>query len=324
MFSKELEEVVGAAFRSARELRHETAGVEDLLLALLGAKDVQEAIEACDGDIALLKNELIRHVTENAKILEPADETDTEVTLTFQRVLQRAVYHTQSTGEAEVTPVRVLVALFGEKDSHAVTLLNNQDIARLDIVNLVSHGIGRNSKPTSVEIVESISRSVPLGSARPQPKLHVFISYSHKDQGCHDRLRVHLKPLERTSQLDCWSDTRIQAGDRWRSEIEQQIDHAAVAVLLVSADFLASDFIVNQELQPLLIKAEAKGTRIIPVVLKHCGFARDPALSNFQCINDPKTPLMSLAEIDQERVYDHIASEIHKELEALERAGSEA
>lgn len=324
MFSTELEEVVAAAFRNARELRHESAGVEDLLLALLDAEDVREAIVACDGDVALLKNELIRHITENAKILEPTDEAETQVTLGFQRVLQRAVYHAQSTGSNQVTPVRVLVAIFGEKDSQAVYFLNQQDISRLDIVNYVSHGTSRNSKPSSVEIVESISRSAPLGSARPQPKLHVFISYSHSDQSCHDRLRVHLKPLERTSQLDCWSDTRIQAGDRWRNEIAQQIERAAVAVLLVSADFLASDFIVNQELQPLLIKAEAKGTRIIPVVLKHCGFVRDPALSNFQCINDPKTPLMSLAEIDQERVYDHIAAEIHRELQALGRAASEA
>ncbi|HZF96755.1 MAG TPA: TIR domain-containing protein [Pseudoxanthomonas sp.] len=302
MFSAELEEVVSAAFRNARELRHEIAGVEDLLLALLGAEDVREAIVACNGDVALLKNELIRYITENAKILEPADERETEVTLGFQRVLQRAVYHAQSTGKDKVTPLGALVAIFGEKDSHAVYFLNQQDITRLDIVNYVSHGISRNPKPSSVEIVESISKSAPLGAIRSKPKLHVFISYSHKDRSCHDRLRVHLKPLERTSQLDCWSDTRIQAGDRWRNEIAQQVGRAAVAVLLVSADFLASDFIVNQELQPLLIKAESNGTRIIPVVLKHCGFARDSALSNFQCINDPKTPLMSLPEIDQERV----------------------
>jgi hypothetical protein len=133
-----------------------------------------------------------------------------------------------------------------------------------------------------------------------------------------DRLLVHLRPLERHSKIECWSDKRIRPGDKWRQEIRENIENAAVAVLLVSADFLASEFIVNHELPPLLIKAEASGTRIIPVIVKPCGFVRDESLQNFQCVNDPKQPLLGLSEIEQEHVYDRIAAEIHNELKQRE------
>lgn len=107
-------------------------------------------------------------------------------------------------------------------------------------------------------------------------------------------------------------------GDKWRKEIAENIGNAAVAVLLVSADFLASEFIANHEIPPLLIKAEAAGTRIIPVIVKPCGFARDDSLQSFQCINDPKLPLLGLSEIEQEHLYDQIAAEIYNELKARE------
>jgi len=107
----------------------------------------------------------------------------------------------------------------------------------------------------------------------------------------------------------------MRPGDKWRKEIAENIDGAAVALLLVSADFLASDFIVKQELPPLLIKAEASGTRIIPVIVKPCGFLREEKLSGFQCLNDPASPLLGLPPIEQERLYDSIAGEIYNELE---------
>lgn len=86
--------------------------------------------------------------------------------------------------------------------------------------------------------------------------------------------------------------------------------NVATAILLVSADFLASDFIVNNELPPLLIKADSNGLRILPVILKPCGFLRDPVLSTFQCANDPASPLLGMSTIDQEGVYDKIAEEV--------------
>lgn len=146
----------------------------------------------------------------------------------------------------------------------------------------------------------------------------VFISYSHKDRVFFDRLLVHLKPLERKELLDVWADTKIQAGDQWRQEIENALNEAKVAVLLVSADFLASDFIVDNELPPLLEGAEKKGTRILPVILKPCRFAREPKLSRFQAINPPSDPLLAMEEHNRELIFDAVAQSIESELSGSE------
>jgi len=92
---------------------------------------------------------------------------------------------------------------------------------------------------------------------------------------------VHLKPLERDGLIDLWVDTRLRPGDRWKKEISAALERAQVAILLISADFLASDFITNDELPPILTAAEQKGTRIIPIILKPCRFARDKNLRHF-------------------------------------------
>jgi hypothetical protein len=293
--------------------------VEDLLLSLLDDRDVAKAVGSLNGDIAKLKSDLIQFITLASKVLPPNDDRDTQPTLGFQRVLQRAVYHVQSSGEAEVTPLRTLIALYGEKDSHAVKFLLDQEISRLDIVNYVSHGTHKDPPPSSIETIERIRDAPPVQKETvSETPLRIFVSYAHTDSPCLDRLLVHLRPLERRSKIECWSDKRIRPGDKWRKEITENIDNAAVAVLLVSADFLASEFIVNHELPPLLIKAEASGTRIIPVIVKPCGFIREDSLQSFQCMNDPKQPLLSLSEIEQEHLYDRIAAEIYNELKQRE------
>lgn len=314
-FSKSLEQRIGNCYKQARELRHESMTVEDLLLSLLDDEDVAVAIASLNGDIALLKASLIRYVTLHAKVLSADSDVDTQPTLGFQRVLQRAVYHVQSAGLDEVNSLRTLIAVYGEKDSFAVKALLDQGLNRFDLVNYVTSGIRKEPPPSSKETIERI-RDTPSISSESKEKnpLRIFVSYAHSDTGCMERLLVHLKPLQRRSEIDCWSDKRIRPGDKWRQEIADNIGKAAVAVLLVSADFLASEFIVNHEIPPLLIKAEASGTRIIPVIVKPCGFVRDEALQSFQCINDPKQPLLGLTEIEQEHLYDRIAAEIYNEL----------
>jgi hypothetical protein len=101
-----------------------------------------------------------------------------------------------------------------------------------------------------------------------------------------------LRPVERSGAISLWSDTKINPGARWREEIKQAIDEARIAVLLISADFLASEFIVTNELPPLLAAAELEGARIIPVIVKPSRFVRDRGLSRFQALNDPKAPLI--------------------------------
>lgn len=316
MLSKSLQELLNRSFKRSRELRHEFMTVEDLLLALLEDNDVATAVTALNGDLAKLKSDLTQYITKTIKVLSPSDGRETQPTPEFQRALQRAVYHVQSSGQSEVTPLRTLIALYGEKDSHAVQFLHDQDITRLDIVNFVQHDIVKEPPLSSLERIERIGNAPPKQKeeSRAEP-IRIFVSYAHTDSACLDRLLVHLRPLQRSSKIECWSDKRIRSGQKWRKEIAENIESAAVAVLLVSADFLASDFIVNHELPPLLSKAEASGARIIPVIIKPCGFVRDESLESFQCINDPAKPLLGLSEIEQEHVYDRIAEEVHNELQ---------
>ncbi|MDQ1318471.1 MAG: hypothetical protein QG588_2133, partial [Candidatus Poribacteria bacterium] len=112
----------------------------------------------------------------------------------------------------------------------------------------------------------------------------IFISYSHKDSDWLNRLRIHLKPLERQDLVDIWDDSRISIGDDWYSEIAKAIDHARIAVLLISADFLASDFIANSELPSLLEAAHRRGLTVVPVLVEPSRFEFTPELSRFQSL----------------------------------------
>jgi TIR domain len=126
---------------------------------------------------------------------------------------------------------------------------------------------------------------------------------------------VHLKPLEKEGLLQLWVDTRLRAGDKWKREIEKALRRATVAVLLVSADFLASDFITDNELPPLLKNAEEQGTRVIPLIVKPCRFTRDKSLRSFQAVNDPNRAIVLLSTGQQELIYDQVASEIESWLQ---------
>ena len=143
MFSKDLEVTIGHCYKQAREQRHEFMTVEHLLLALTENQSAVGALRACGVDLPRLSTELERIITETVPVLPHGDERDTQPTLGFQRVLQRAVYHVQSSGRKEVTGANVLVAIFGEKDSHAVYFMHQQEITRLDVVNYISHGIAK-------------------------------------------------------------------------------------------------------------------------------------------------------------------------------------
>src|SRR3954454_15942751 len=144
----------------------------------------------------------------------------------------------------------------------------------------------------------------------PSTRTKVFISYSHADKEWLERLKRHLKPLVREGNLDYWDDTHIRPGDDWKQEIQNALDTAQVAVLLISADFFASDFIDETELPPLLDAAKAKGVRILPVILSPSRFARNPDLARFQAVNSPDRPLNEMPQAEQERVLDHLAHTI--------------
>ena len=146
MFSKELEVSIGQCYKQARESRHEFMTVDHLLLALLENASAIGVLKSCGADIDLLCKGLLQAIRENVSIMLDDDIRDTQPTLGFQRVLQRAVYHVQSSGKKEVNGANVLVAIFSEKDSHSVYLMQKQDITRLDVVNYLSHGVARSNE----------------------------------------------------------------------------------------------------------------------------------------------------------------------------------
>ncbi|ALB62249.1 ATP-dependent Clp protease ATP-binding subunit ClpA [Cronobacter condimenti 1330] len=141
MLNQELELSLNMAFARAREHRHEFMTVEHLLLALLSNPSAREALEACSVDLVALRQELEAFIEQTTPVLPMSEEErDTQPTLSFQRVLQRAVFHVQSSGRSEVTGANVLVAIFSEQESQAAYLLRKHEVSRLDVVNFISHG----------------------------------------------------------------------------------------------------------------------------------------------------------------------------------------
>jgi HEAT repeat protein len=138
----------------------------------------------------------------------------------------------------------------------------------------------------------------------------VFISYSRKDAKWLDRLQVHLKPLERVGEITRWDDTLIKPGEKWRGAIERALGEAKVAVLLISADFIASDFINKDELLPLLAAAESEGVLILPIVLSPCRFEETKSISQFQSVNKPSQPLSMMTGARREAVFVKVSKAI--------------
>ena len=203
MFSKDLEFSIGQCYKQAREARHEFMTVEHLLLALLENPSALAVLRACATDIPKLTADLSGIISETVPVLSGDDARDTQPTLGFQRVLQRAVYHVQSSGKKEVTGANVLVAVFGEKDSHAVYFLNQQEITRLDVVNYISHGIAKLAQEGSKEEGEAAREG-----EGEEPKSNPLVEFASNLnelalEGKVDPLVGRADEIERTIQVLC-------------------------------------------------------------------------------------------------------------------------
>jgi ATP-dependent Clp protease ATP-binding subunit ClpA len=174
MIAQELEVSLHMAFVEARQQRHEFITVEHLLLALLDNPSAAEVLRACAANIEDLRKSLVNFIKENTPTVGGDEEVDTQPTLGFQRVIQRAIMHVQSTGSGkkEVTGANVLVAIFGEKDSHAVYYLHQQGVTRLDVVNFIAHGIKKSEPPEPAKSNDSSggeSEKEEAGDAKGSP-----------------------------------------------------------------------------------------------------------------------------------------------------------
>ncbi|MBX2824169.1 MAG: AAA family ATPase, partial [Gammaproteobacteria bacterium] len=205
MLSKELEFTLNNAFKEARSRRFEFMTVEHLLLALIDNPTAAQVLRACGGELETLREELDAFVEENTPLLDENDTRETQPTLGFQRVLQRAVFHVQSSGKKEVTGANVLVAIFGEQDSHTVYLLNKQNITRLDVVNYISHGITKNSQDEPEETEEGSAEyngEESESDAKPLDKYATNLNV-RAQQGEIDPLIGRSHEIERATQVLC-------------------------------------------------------------------------------------------------------------------------
>ncbi|MCC8374311.1 MULTISPECIES: ATP-dependent Clp protease ATP-binding subunit ClpA [Photorhabdus] len=202
MLNQELELSLNIAFAKARDNRHEFMTVEHLLLALLSNSSAREALEACKVNLAQLRKELENFISQTTPLLPENDERETQPTLSFQRVLQRAVFHVQSSGRSEVSGANVLVAVFSEQESQAAYLLRKHDVSRLDVVNFISHG-------TQKEDSESDHQETGTQSAEEQltgeDRLENFTTNLNQlaQRGQIDPLIGRQDELERTIQILC-------------------------------------------------------------------------------------------------------------------------
>jgi ATP-dependent Clp protease ATP-binding subunit ClpA len=205
MFSKDLELTIGQCYKDAREQRHEFMTVEHLLLSLLENPSAAAVLRACGADLAKLGKDLRSIIAETVPVLPAGDERDTQPTLGFQRVLQRAVYHVQSSGRKEVTGANVLVAIFGEKDSHAVYFLNQQEVVRLDVVNYISHGVAKIGQESPTQPASDVGKDSEGGDEPRGNPLTEFASNLNElaKQGKIDPLIGRVEEVERTIQVLC-------------------------------------------------------------------------------------------------------------------------
>ena len=204
MLNKELEQTLNNAFVFAREHRHEFMTVEHLLLALLDNSAAREALHACGADIEAIKSELIAFVKDTTPLIldDQLNERETQPTLGFQRVLQQAVFHVQSSGKDEVTGANVLVAIFSEQESQAVFILKKSDVTRLDVVNFISHGVSKSDDeaPVNSDSLEEGESTDDSGSALSKYSTDLN---KHAKEGKIDPLIGRDLEVERTIQILC-------------------------------------------------------------------------------------------------------------------------
>jgi len=204
MLSKELEITLNQAFTTAHSKRHEFITVEHLLLALLDNASVQPVLKACSCDCMAIRGELTQFIDETVSLIPENIQRETQPTLGFQRVLQRAVFHVQASDKKEVTGANLFVALFSEQDSHAVYLLNKFDVSRLDVVNFIAHGISKIEQDKQESRPEQANPEVSTTESSETP-LDKYTTNLNEEavQGKIDPLIGRNKEVERTIQVLC-------------------------------------------------------------------------------------------------------------------------
>ncbi len=205
MLSAELENCLNKAFQLARDGRHEFLTVEHLLSSILETTAVKDVLRSCGADVVVLAKDLLDHIEQSTPRLPEGDDREVQPTLGFQRVLQRAVFHVQSSGRKEVAVTNVLVAIFSEKQSHAVFLLSRQDVSRLDVVNYISHGMSKSDDEKGDAKEEAPAAAAAAAEGESASALEKYASNLNKlaEEGKIDPLIGRELEVERTIEMLC-------------------------------------------------------------------------------------------------------------------------
>jgi hypothetical protein len=275
-------------------------------------------------DFSIISSSVIDGISEcykDSNISMPKDITNDEGYVPHEKLKDYDLFICDISGD--LPQVHYLSGLVEGIGKPIIFISNNEHRPILDIAhkNILMYSSASIEQEFRTELNEWIQKAINnphdfiISKKERNTKPKAFISYSHANKEYLSRLMVHLKPLEKKGLIDIWKDTDIQIGDKWREEIDKALSNSNIAILLLSADFMASDFIIENELPPLLAKAEVKGTKIVPIILTPCRFLREPSLSRFQAANLPHEPLSKMDEVDREAIYDKISADIENALE---------
>lgn len=205
----------------------------------------------------------------------------------FESHLKKIIVGKNPIGTEEIEKLRLLCDVVATKSETSTT------------GEIIEETIGGESKVVERKIKK-----------KKEEKTSIFISYSHKDIKWLDEVKIHLKPLERYYGIDEWDDQKLRSSDRWKDEISKALDNATIAVLLFSPYFMASDFIINNELQPLLENAGKRGTKIMPVMVRPCETLEESGLSEYQAPNGPDKTLVEMNEGEVHRTLSRLVKDI--------------
>ena len=199
--------------------------------------------------------------------------------------------------------------------------MDEEEVAKLetlcDVVCSKKESVMSQKSPEEITPIE-MEKVIKIEEEKKGKTQSIFISYSHKDARWLDEVKTHLKPLERYYGIDEWDDQKLRTSDRWKVEISKALNNATIAVLLFSPYFMASDFIVNNELQPLLENADKKGLKIMPVMVSPCETIKESGLSDFQAPNGPDKTLVEMNEGDVHRTLSKLVKDIKSIIEKKE------
>lgn len=236
----------------------------------------------------------------------------------YEAIVSRGLYTFKATQPVHVVRSQIRRHCFG-LDYPTAADLKHFEIRGKDKYYFLPKPIRQRSRLSQVGTSTNVKATAEkhTDSVNTEPRNQVFISYCHRDSKWLQRLQIHLRPIEKLGVIETWDDTRIRPGAKWRNEIEKAIKRARVAVMLISADFLASEFIIDNELAPLLQAAASEGAMILPVIISPCRFEKTEGIRQFQAVNPPSKPLSALNRTKREEIFVKVADAVEAVLYPL-------